>query len=381
MNEIVELIAQGEHGSLEFKQEDVRPESLAREFVAFSNTLGGTVLIGVDDAGNLTGITDRERIEQRVLNVARHNVVPAIQPDLTWIFHDDRLLCQVTLPKGASKPYQTLDGKFLLRVGSTNRQATKEELSRLFQAAGLVHFDLSPVTGTAPEDLDERRLDLYWQNCYQLDYSTLDQAEGIRLLLNADLLTTDDQTTACTVGGLLLFGRSPQRRLPQSAIRFAVFDGADLTDPLLDKKDISGTLPELIDNTATLVRLFIPRPSSIHGLKRDETEVLPARILREVLVNAVCHRDYSLSSRQIHVFLYRDRLEVRSPGRLPNSLTIEKIRSGNSSPRNLLLLKYLDNLRYIDGLGRGIPLMLRALGERVTLEEQGELFIVRIRLR
>jgi ATP-dependent DNA helicase RecG len=255
------------------------------------------------------------------------------------------------------------------------------ELIHQGEHGSLVHFDRSPVAGTTPDDLDEGRLDLYWRNCYQLDYSTLDQAERIQLLLNADLLTQHEEATVCTVGGLLLFGRTPQRRLPQSAIRFAVFDGVELTDTLLDKKDINGTLPELIDNTAGLVRLFIPRPSSINGMKRDEKELLPPAILREVLVNAVCHRDYSLVTRQTQVFLYRDRLEVRSPGRLPNSLTIAKIRSGNSSPRNLLLLKYLDNLRYIDGLGRGIPLMLRALGERVTFAEQGELFLVSMALR
>jgi ATP-dependent DNA helicase RecG len=380
MMDVTTLLAQGEHASLEFKTQDVRPEALAKELVAFSNTLGGVVLIGVADDGAIQGVADRALIEQRVINVARHNVVPAIDPGLSWSCVDDRDLCQVTVGKGTAKPYQTLDGKFLIRVGSANRQATKEELSRLFQAAGLVHFDISPVEQTGLEDLDEAKLQSYWQTYYQLDYYRLDRDERINLLLNADLLSLHEGIPVCTIGGLLMFGRQPQRRLPQSAIQFAAFDGIDMTDPLLDKKELTGVLPDLIENAAALVRLLLPKPSTLDGLRRDEQEQIPPRVLREALVNAVCHRDYSISQRRIQLFLFRDRLEVRSPGRLPNTLNLQKIRYGNSAPRNLLLLKYLDNMRYIDGLGRGIPLMIKTLGERVSFAETGEIFSVTIRL-
>ncbi|MEA1052621.1 putative DNA binding domain-containing protein [Lamprobacter modestohalophilus] len=380
MTDVTTLLAQGEHASLEFKTQDVRPEALAKELVAFSNTLGGVVLIGVADDGAIQGVADRALIEQRVINVARHNVVPAIDPGLYWSRVDDRDICQVTVGKGTAKPYQTLDGKFLIRVGSANRQATKEELSRLFQAAGLVHFDISPVEQTGPEDLDEAKLQSYWQSSYQLDYYRLDRDERINLLLNADLLSLHEGIPVCTIGGLLMFGRQPQRRLPQSAIQFAAFDGIDITDPLLDKKELTGVLPDLIENAAALVRLLLPKPSTLNGLRRDEQEQIPSRVLREALVNAVCHRDYSISQRRIQLFLFRDRLEVRSPGRLPNTLNLQKIRYGNSAPRNLLLLKYLDNMRYIDGLGRGIPLMIKTLGERVSFAETGEIFSVTIRL-
>lgn len=380
MMDITRLLAQGEHASLELKLEDVRPESLARELVAFSNTLGGVVLIGVADDGAIHGVADRALIEQRVINVARHTVVPAIDPELSWIRVDDRDVCRVMVGKGTAKPYQTLDGKFLIRVGSTNRQATKEELSRLFQAAGLVHFDLSPVEQTGPEDLDEARLQTDWHTDNQIDYYRLDSGERLNRLLNADLLSLHEGVPVCTIGGLLMFGRQPQRRLPQSAIQFAVFDGLDITDPLLDKKELTGVLPDLIENAAALVRLLVPKPSTLDGLRREEQERIPPTALREALVNAVCHRDYSISHRRIQVFLFRDRLEIHSPGRLPNTLNLQKIRYGNSAPRNLLLLKYLDNMRYIDGLGRGIPLMINALGERVSFAETGEVFSVTIRL-
>jgi ATP-dependent DNA helicase RecG len=254
-----------------------------------------------------------------------------------------------------------------------------EQLFRLFQAAGLVHFDISPVERTGAADLDEAKLQDYWQTYYQLDYNGLGGDERRNLLINADILIPHEGAPVCTVGGLLIFARQPQRRLPQSAIQFAAFDGVELTDPLLDRKELMGVLPDLIESAAALVRLFLPKPSRLDGLRREEQELIPLAVIREALVNAVCHRDYSISQRRIQVFVFRDRLEVRSPGRLPNTLTLEKIRYGNSAPRNLFLLKYLDNMRYIDGLGRGIPLMIRAMKDRVSFAETGEIFSVTVR--
>jgi ATP-dependent DNA helicase RecG len=376
--QVFELINQGESGSLEFKEEQVRPESLVREMVAFANTFGGIILIGVADDGVITGISKVAEIEQRVINVARHSVTPALCPTIESVVLEGKSVCVITVGKGTAKPYQTLDGKFLLRVGSTNRQATQEELSRLFQAAGLVHFDISPVAGTGFDDLDPVRLQDYWQSCYQIPYGDLERGEQLNILRNTDLLALLEGQWVASVGGLLLFGRHPQRRLPHSAISFAVFDGGDITDELLDKKELTGTLPELIDQGGALIRLFLPRPSIINGLRREEPEKIPLKVIREALVNAVCHRDYSLVNRKIQIFVYRNQVEIRSPGRLPNTLTLEKIRYGNSAARNLFLLKYLDNLRYVDGLGRGIPMILREMGERAQFEEIGELFVLKL---
>ncbi len=94
----------------------------------------------------------------------------------------------------------------------------------------------------------------------------------------------------------------------------------------------------------------------------------------------VCHRDYSLVNRKTTVYVFKDRVQVTSPGKIANTLTIEKIRYGNSAPRNLFLLKYLDNMRYVDGLGRGVPMMIKEMGDRVVFEELGELFKVSLYL-
>ena len=369
---IQNLLEQGENTHIEFKSASARPESIAREIVAFANTFGGTVLLGVEDDGTLSGI-DADK-EEWLANISRNNIIPTLQLNVQHIQLEGKTLCVVTVPKGQDRPYQTQDGKYWIRAGSTNRMATKEELSRLFQQAGLVHFDISPVANTDISYIDKNAVDHYYRSYYNTAFIDLPDDEQQRLLENTDILVPHEQQWVTSVGGLLMFGKQPQRRLPQSSILFALFKGKKITDDLADKKEITGTLPELIDKTLGLLQLYIPVPSTIEGAKRKESIATPPKVLREAIVNAVMHRDYSISHKKIQVYLYSDRVEITSPGGLPNTLTLEKIRYGNSAPRNVFLVKFLDNLRYFDGLGRGVPMMLEAMQDQIKLEDIGELF-------
>lgn len=373
-----EWISQGENAQIEFKSGDVRPDAVAREMTAFANTLGGTLLIGVEDDGTVSGIRDTS-LDEWIANISRNNITPAVLVGVEHVVVGAKTVCVVTVPKGKDKPYQTLDGKYWLRVGSTNRTATKEELSRLFQQAGLVHFDTAPVADTGVESIDLRLVDQYYRTYYETAVLDLPEDEQQMLLQNADILTELEGKQVATVGGLLMFGKQPQRRLPHSSIMFAVFKGKDITDDLADKKEVMGTLPELIDKTVGLIQLFLPNPSTIEGTRRLETTLIPLKVIREAVVNAVVHRDYSLSQRKMQVYVFSDRVEITSPGKLANTLTLAKIRYGNSAPRNIFLVKFLDNLRYFDGLGRGIPMMLKLMQERIVFEEVGELFRVTLR--
>lgn len=236
-----------------------------------------------------------------------------------------------------------------------------------------------PVMDTGVKSIDLSLVDHYYRTYYETEFLDLSADEQLNLLQNADILTELEGKQVATVGGLLMFGKQPQRRLPHSSIMFAVFKGTDITDDLADKKEVLGTLPELIDKTVALVQLFLPNPSTIEGTRRTETVLIPLKVIREAVVNAVAHRDYSLSQRKIQVHVFSDRVEITSPGKLANTLTLAKIRYGNSAPRNIFLMKFLDNLRYFDGLGRGIPMMLKLMQERIVFEEIGELFRVTLR--
>jgi ATP-dependent DNA helicase RecG len=372
-SKIKSLIEQGENSAIEFKSSSVRPEKLARELVAFANSSGGTLLLGVEDDGTVSGLKDREHVEEWVANIVRNNIVPAISPSIQQLTFENKQIVRIDIPRGMDKPYQTIDGKFWIRVGSTNRMATKEELSRLFQQAGLVHFDIAPLEGTLPSDLDSKKLDEYWSTYYDINYSKLEAIEQKRLLMNADILSKVDENECASVGGLLIFGIEPQRKLPQSSITFAIFNGLFVTNDLLDKHEIKGTLAELIRQASAKIETFIPKPSIIKGMVREEKPAIPSKVIREALVNAVCHRDYSIGNRRITIFIFKDRLEITSPGRLPNTLNIEKILTGNSAPRNNFILKYLDNMKFIDGLGRGVPMIKQLMGNRFNYSEDGEM--------
>ncbi len=373
--EVEELIQQGENQKIEFKSAKVVP-GLAREIVAFANTFGGTIFIGIEDDGTVSGLPSNRKFEEWVSNISRNNIIPSTNPKIEIIEVGRKKVCAIQVDKGKDKPYQTIDGKFWIRVGSTNRTATKEELSHLFQQSGLVHYDISPISGTSINNLNPAKLQQYWQTYYQFDYEDLDPMEKANLLYNADILVDHEQDKVVSVGGMLLFGNVPQKYLPHSSIVFAVFAGKDIADNIIDKKEINGTLPDLIDQTTRLIKLFNPTHPIIEGNKREEQQVFPSEVIREAMVNAVAHRDYSITNRKTTVYLYEDRLEITSPGSIANTLSIEKIKFGNSAPRNLFLVKYLDNMRYIDGLGRGIPRMIRLMQDRIDFAEIGILFRV-----
>lgn len=378
MTELSEIIRAGENINVEFKSNAVHTDSLAKEIVAFANSYGGTLYLGVEDDGTVTGISAEKKWDEFIANIARNNVTPPLNPQIAFAEFSGKTIAIVEIAKGKNKPYQTAkDGKYWIRVASTVRQASPPELLRLFQASGFMHYDNNPVANTGFDVLNQKKLRLYFNDCYQFDWDGEDNK--IQLLLNSNILTHHEEKIVCTVGGLLVFCDYPERYLPQATIQLAVIKGTEITDSVVQKKEITGTLPDQIDNAQALIKLYLPEPLVVKdSAKREDTLAIPGAVLREAVVNAVCHRDYAMSTSRIHIYIYTDRLEIKSPGRLANALDLEKIRHGNSAPRNLFLLKLLDNLHYIDGLGRGIPLMLRLLKSRISFTEVGEFFTVKI---
>ncbi len=374
--DIQELIRQGENASLEFKQEDVRAESIAREIVAFANRDGGTLLLGIADDGTVQGLSKEKNYEEWIANIARNNVVPSICTDFSLVLADGKKIALVIIPKGKDKPYQTRDGKYLVRVGTTNRVATQPELLRLFQASGVFHYDLTPVPRTEMKDLNLTRLDSYFQR-YQFDFSHESEDQKRILLQNTDVLAESGELT---LGGLLIFGTNPSRYLPQNGISFARFHGKTLNEKLIDKQNIDGNLDYQVDIGTAMIKNLMPMASEIRGTKREDTSyVYPDKVFRELRTNAVVHRNYAISGSKVRVFLFDDRLEVISPGRLPNTVTIEKLRFGVSFAVNPLLVRFMENLRYMDQLGRGLPMVCQEAarnGRDVRFKEIGEEFKV-----
>ena len=374
-NEVLSLIKQGENNAIEFKSANVRPESMAKELVAFANSSGGVILVGVEDSGEISGININDKnYEEWITNIARNNVIPALEVDVEFVAVEDKDVLFVRLAKGRDKPYQTQKFQFLIRVGSTNRVATQAELMRLFQQSGVFHYDLQGVDRAALSSLNITKIDNYFAS-YQIDFENEDNQAQI--LINTDILLESGQTT---VAGLLMFGQNPQKYLYNASISLARFAGQQIENELLDKQVIQGTLDMQVDTALAIIKNHIPQPSRIEGSRTvDSVFQYPDSVFRELLVNACAHRDYSLHGSRIRVFIFSDRIEFISPGRLPNSVSIEKIKMGVSYARNPVIVKYMENLRYIDKLGRGLPMVYQTAkraNKEVQFMEIGEEFRV-----
>ncbi|KOR32242.1 hypothetical protein TI05_08490 [Achromatium sp. WMS3] len=375
---ISQYVPSSENQYIEFKEENVSARDLADEIVAFANGEGGEIWIGVNDNGTVTGI--KRSYEEDVMNICRTAVLPPVHPiyeELTIIEQNGKQyqVAKIIIPKGEDRPYYTSRNRYYIRVGTTKRIASREELVRLFQAAGLFHYDLIELEQALVNNLNLSEISAYFER-YKIAYADESEDERICLMQATDIL---GKRNLPTVGGLLIFGISPDRLLPQSGITFAVFQGKTIGETLRDKKEFLGSLPHQIDNSLAAILANILTPSTIQGAKRIEQATYPPKVFRELLVNACVHRNYSIIGSRIRVFLFQDRIEFISPGRLPNTVTIDKLIVGTSFARNPLLVRLMENLGYMDKLGRGLPMVYQEaqkLNRHVIFKEDGEEFRV-----
>ena len=400
---LLELITQREGSRTEFKRDDCRPADLAREMSALLNLECGVILLGVEDDGCISGLTrSRENAEKWVMNIARQNVQPAIIPVWTCIAMDDRKKVGVIelAADNPGKPYKARRGNAWVaftRVGSTSREATREEEGRLYQSAGLVRYEIRAVPDTGLDSLDMDRIENYYRDVLKRSAPIRPDLENWqRLLLNSDLLVSAGDDVGVSVSGLLLFGDNPNRRLPQSGVTAMAFPGSEKDYNTIDEERIQGPLTSrvsrrgkavergVIDRTVDFVERNMGSVAWIDGGRRRRKNAFPLDAMREAVVNAVAHRDYAREGTDIEVALYEDRMEVTSPGRLPNGVTVAKMREGVVRvARNALLKEILRDYGYIEHFGMGVRnRIIRSTrlhnGTEPDLQEQEDRFVVRI---
>jgi len=401
--EVLELISNGEDSGVEFKRDDVTNADLAKELVAFLNLDGGTVLLGVEDDGTISGTT-RERLEEWVSELCRTKISPPIIPFLSWAkeIEPGKDVLAVRVPLGPDKPYAQFHNNrqtYFVRVGSTCREASREELERMFQACGHVRYGLKPVPGSSFDDLDSRRLKDYFV-CVLDGHAPPDEdREGwIRLLRNLDLLVESTGQILPDIDGMLLFGKNPKRFLPQSGIRALCYPGTtpdyaaqadqDLKGPLLPllaKHEDSVSVVEsgLVEQALDFISRNTQPTAQIEGGQRADRPSYPDIVLREAVVNALVHRDYSIVGADVTIAIFADRLEIQSPGRLPNTVTLDSMKDGLRYARNQVLVNVMRDYRYVDFRGMGIrekiiPGMRDHNGTEPELIEEHERFTVRL---
>ena len=399
---LLEMIRNGENSSVEFKRDDVHRDSIAKEFSALLNFEGGYILLGVEDDGFVSGLTrSREDAERWVMNIAHQNIQPSFIPSWSPIpFDDGKVVGVIELPADSpGKPHKARRGSAwvtFMRVGSTSREASREEEGRLYQASHLMRYDIRPVLDTAYESLDQERLENYFRIVLDREAPARnDHQSWRRTLTNIDILAEAADATVTTAAGLLLFGENPNRRLPQAGITATAFPRDEKDYDTIDEELIRGPLVSLlsagrrpvdkgvIDRTVDFVDRNLGTVAWLEGGRRLRKKELPRDAIREAIVNAVAHRDYTLIGTDVEVSLYQDRLEVISPGRLPNGVTVEKMAEGLRAARNELLKEILRDYGYVDHLGMGvrnkiIGSMRTHNGTRPDLIEDENRFTVRL---
>ncbi|MDI6751745.1 MAG: putative DNA binding domain-containing protein [bacterium] len=375
--ELEELIKNGEGTGLEFKQDDLSTDKVAKTIVAMANRQGGFILLGVDDRGNICGLK-RKRAEEWVMEISREVVKPSIIVDYYEVFFGDFKVGAIKVPLGIDKPYYIEENKrktYYVRAGSTNREATREELRRLYQASGVLHYDECGLLVSSPNDLDYSRLHKYFLDSRQIEIGGLDEEETLHILINTGILSEEDGKRVCTVGGILLFGKEPAYIFPSAEVVFVAFAGKSVADEILDRKILKGTLASNVDDICKNVYVNLPIPESIEGIKQKRYWPITEKALREGVVNALIHRDYTISGASVRIFLFTDRLEIRSPGMPPNSVTVEKMKIGIRVHRNPLLVDVMEKLHYVQKAGLGIPMIfseMRSLNvePEIRIEEE-----------
>ena len=391
MVQIVDILAEiaaGEGQRREFKRLIDNPESVAGEIVAFANGDGGTLYVGVDDDGRIIGLSDADATFQSLTNICRDRCIPPISPvieELT-VNGQDIIVLAVRPELNRLKPYRTAGGRFYIRTGKDKKDATGRELIRIAQAAGELHYDESPVLGTSVADLSLPAFSAYHQLQFGLTLEEQLEQSGLdlhTLLRNLRLLHDLDGERVLSVACLLVFGQEPQRFMPHSRLSAVAFVGDDEDSDILDRREITGRLPTIIDDTRLFLERNIRAPAREHGFGREDILLYDRKALGEAVVNAVAHRDYSLSGSQTRLFLFQDRVEVRSPGRLPNSVTLDNIKLGVHVERNRTIATLLTQLGYMSAIGTGVPRLIIRLsrtlsGREPEFELVGEELRVRI---
>ena len=393
--QLLEIIANGENSGVEFKRDVIVNHQLARELVAFSNLTGGMVLLGVDDDGSISGLT-RTDIEEWVMTACRDKIRPAIIPFFETIRDvepgKDVAIVRVTRGFDVHSLWHNNRHTYFIRVGTQSREPTPEELGRLFQQRGTFRAELRPVSGSTLADLDRWRLRDYFGRIRQQDVpDDEDVAAWEVLLLNTEIMAEDGMTVA----GMLLFGRMPNRFLPHAGIDASAFPGTEKDYAARERISLRGPMTLLlgadgiIDNGLVEQALeFVRRNTGVtasleDGARRVEKLAYPPEVIRETVVNALIHRDYLLSSTDIELVIYNNRLEVISPGRLPNGITPERMRTGCRVARNQLLKDVMRDYGYLEHMGMGVPRkiiqgMRAHNGTTPALIEDGERFIVQL---
>ena len=359
--ELQERILKGENLHTEFKEILPSNETLAKSIVCFANTDGGQLIIGVSDSGDVVGVEDLDEATRKIDDVAFNRCEPSIIILPETVDIDGKIILIINIPKGEQRPYRTKSGLYYIRSGNRCRQASWQEVRRLYQTSESIYYDETPISKASLGELD---IDSF--NHFLEKWLGVSPEERLieNYLKNLKIITNDKKPT---LAGILFFGKNPQAFISFAKIIAVYIPGKDISVPPADKKDIDGKIPDILENSLKFLRLYLREEHRIKGFESELYPEIPEEVLREGIVNAVAHRDYTINA-SIRLFIFEDRIEIRTPGKLPNTVTIGSMKTGCHVLRNSTIYNLLYKIGMVTDTGSGVYRMIKIIKEKLNKE-------------
>lgn len=354
-------IALGEDSSRQFKEKIDTAAKLAEEMCAMSNSRGGIIYVGVKDNGTAGGLTLPEiaQYNQFISNASNENIKPAIYPQTKTAQVDGKLVLLINISDGPSKPYCTSAGVYWVKSGSDKRKASPQELLRMFQQSNLMYLDESITSVSIPEgDVGEVINLAKFYVFYERSRGTVFTQSGITVQKAFENMNLAKEGRL-TLAGLLLFSNNPQSVKPYCIIRAVSYFGTEISDDKFkDRVDCIGVLDDQYRGAMNFLKNNLSHVQGDGSFNQAGVLEIEEKALEEAVVNALLHRDYSKNA-VIRLLIFKDRVEIISPGSLPNHLTIDNILNGNSVIRNPTIVSYATKILPYSGIGSGVPRIIK----------------------
>jgi len=362
---VLALIAPLEGQQVELKRSLAELGEGVKSVTAMANADGGHVIFGVRDDGTILGVQIGAQTKERVVQAITSNTDPIIYPSVDYVDLDGKIVIVVSVEESDNKPH-LWRGRACKRVGASNVWMSRDEQERLRFQRRQVEFDHQLVEGATYADLDEARLEWHLRRRAEERGVRAPTTSPQDTLINLGALVEQGDELVPTKGGLLFFGKEPQRFVRHSEVRVARFQGT-VMGHFIDSADLRGTLPEMIDEAERFIRRNTRRAAKVVGFRRREVTEYPYEAVREAICNAVCHRDYLMTGSTVRIMIFDDRIEVNSPGALPPGVTVKNI-DHKHVLRNEVIAGYLYDIYYIEKWGTGIAKMRRLMREHGLAE-------------
>ncbi len=375
--DIIDILTSPESKTLEFKRDLSSPTGVLRSIVAFANTAGGRVIIGVEDGSKtIVGVKEPHKLEEKIANLINDNIQPQLLPEIEVLFIRNTYLLSIQIFPSASRPHYLkkygIEKGTLIRVGSTNRHVDHIMLNELQRVNIIDSFDKQPMPELSSDAIDFDAISEAFSDLKAIKAKDLESLE---------LITTYQQKKVPTNGGMILFGKNRLNHFHDAWIQAGRFQGKSKTN-ILDTWEITSYPVNAVEEALQFIEKHAMRGIEIKAAKHTKKWSVPLTAVREAIINAVVHTDYSQQGSPIRLAIFDDRIEIENPGLLLFGLTIEEVKRGVSKLRNRVIGQLFFRLGLIERWGSGIKRIIDNCHEagfpEPTFEEIGTHFRVTI---